>query len=73
MISTAVTAFPKEIYSSVEEHEERLFDDEEARAGKRVRKGEVWREVLATSTGRDKALVCYSLYWEAGSDRLHRN
>lgn len=68
MTATA-SSYPKEVYSSTEEHEERPLvpvsedgEDEEkleTRAGKRVRKEEVWRDVLSTSTGRDKALVCY--------------
>lgn len=62
MISSSVQ---KEVYSSGEEHNERLLEDDEdverleTGTGKRVRKEEVWREMLATSTGRDKALVCY--------------
>lgn len=67
--ATAANAFPRGAYgggSGVEEREEKPYEDEEdaerleLRAGKRVRKEEVWREMLATSTGRDKALVCYS-------------
>jgi len=57
------------MYTSVEETEDGPLaleeepyeedDDEqlEARAGQRVRKEEIWREILATSVGRDKALV----------------
>jgi hypothetical protein len=61
-------SFEKEMYTSAEEHDERPLDDDEdvakleSSAGKRVRKEDVWREMLSTSTGRDKALVCYSLY-----------
>lgn len=57
--TSLVTPRPKEEEAAEEEEEEEEEDEEEleARAGKRVRKEEVWREVLATSKGRDKALV----------------
>ncbi|KAF8592493.1 hypothetical protein K439DRAFT_1378642 [Ramaria rubella] len=75
IITTSLNAYPREIYSSTEEAEEKPLvmgnddDDEEdeerleSRAGSRVRKEEVWREVLSTSTGRDKALklIQYSM------------
>lgn len=62
--SVISSSIQKEVYSSGEEHNERLLEDDEdverleIGTGKRVRKEEVWREMLATSTGRDKALVC---------------
>ena len=49
--------------------EEKPYEDDvdseklEMQAGKRVRKEEVWREMLATSTGRDKALVRLFLFF----------
>ncbi|KIJ56569.1 hypothetical protein M422DRAFT_22728 [Sphaerobolus stellatus SS14] len=75
IITTAVTSYPQDMYTTAEEAAERPLvledmdeedEDEEkleARAGSRVRKEEVWREMLATSTGRDKALklIQYSL------------
>jgi len=73
VVHANANAFPRDVYGSTEEneHDEKQYEDVyeddaeklEMRAGKRVRKEEVWREMLATSTGRDKALklIQYSM------------
>ncbi|KAF8528907.1 hypothetical protein BU17DRAFT_73160 [Hysterangium stoloniferum] len=76
VVTSAVHSYPQDLYVNTEESSDpRLVlsdgeDEEEEddaqledRAGTRVRREEVWREVLATSTGRDKALklIQYSM------------
>ena len=67
IISPNASVYTPEVYTSHEEMEERPTDleqeiDEDEDTAKvnakaRVRKEEIWREMLKTSNGRDKAFV----------------
>jgi len=72
IVTTAVHSYPQDLYGNTEENAEQPLalsegeEDEEQLedlVGTKVRREEVWREVVATSTGRDKALklIQYSM------------
>ena len=53
---------PKRISASLDvEPEEERVDDQPAKT--HVRSEEVWREIVKTSDGRDKAFVCYAPFF----------
>lgn len=69
IVAPNATVFHSEVFTSKEELEERPVDLEEeiddtensplAKAKQRVRREDVWREMVLTSNGRDKAFVRY--------------